>query len=536
MKVCLLLLFIIPTLGLAQDNKLSEFNSRLEVLKEFKLTIIPSKEKLIEFKDKMKSYEHEKLILMDKKQIEKSLKVVDEVLSTIKHAESSFYLGSIERNINKYKELLDFKKLYESKKEEYNKKINSPGRSKRFKKFIEYHKNREYTKTSIAKAALFKEEKKLANEIEELSSYLAMEENLYKWNEKEIIEYQNKIEKSFKTPEGKVLDIEDALSKSAEEENIFTSIQKAHENLQFDVTISEYESGMFNCKDHNSPKIMRYKNFPNLIALETKGSVKSILKIDPNNPNKKEFIYACKEFSSLGGCLENRKKEICKIKSECANALEKMEKSFDLKKEFIQNKDGYLDFIINNSLYDIDNNQGNPLYYWNEKDLLGTLKLDDLKEIMKSEFDYAKSLNPKSLNSFIDVMTKRLKKKKSQALYKYKTGYENKAMEYLYNSLVSSLEGIKNRDKLQLYIADICTEGEFCKNFKDWDMSTRVFNEKEQVTNLTPEECPRIVLRFTQNSRLISNYKCGANYPDNGLKGINELNNSSEKIIKMIKN
>ena len=519
------------------QNKSSSFLDQVKNLEKYKESIDKKESWLESIKKDILNYDHINMITKDKKELDQSLKNINQALIDIGDSKGSFFISKAKTQIIQLQELENFQDLYETKKKRLKEIKSNPKNSKRLKKYIKFIEDGKYTQASIAKVTLFNKEKELASVFEDENNFIIRELNIYENNKKLIKDEIAKIKKTLSYPEKSKKVIDGAIKTGWSELSIFQSIKNAHKKPQYDVTIKEYESGLFNCKEQNSPQFLRYKNFPNLVALVTKGTVKSILNVNPNNPNEKDFAYVCQNFSTLGGCLENRKKEICKIQQTCAIALKKMEDSFVLNDKFNEYKNSYLDFNFKNDIRDIRTSEANPLHYWKQKGLLGNVDIESLLDKYANYVNYAKGYKKTSLANQYKHMSYKIKKDKKSALSKYSTNSkEHRALEYFYNSVDSYFKNLSNRDKLQDFVASKCSTGDFCDNFKTWDKATKIFDDKEEIENLTMDECPRLVLRFDNSDNLQDSYKCVREEPsEDSLKGIFELNSDSSNILKRLK-
>lgn len=537
MNYLILILFSIISLSsFGQDNTLA-YRKRLDIIKTFKATIPDKEKELSDLISSIDSYEHKNMLPIDKKTLKEAKDSLENQLKTVSHSSGSLFVGSVEKKIKKLDELIEYKVSYEKKQARLKEIKNSPGLSKRFLKFIEATDGKKYTKADILQKVLFKEEKTLANEFDELNSFLIRESNFYKHNFDEIKEQKQSLEKTITYPENAMDKIDNALLKQQEDKETFLAVKGDHKKVQFDVTIGEWESGLFNCKENSNAKLMRYKAFPDLFALTTNGDVRSILNISPNKPNSKDFVYKCSDFSMFGSCLENTKKEICKIQDECATALEKMEISFKNENEFKNRKNAYLNQLSNERAeYNNRDNAFDILDAWDEDGRLGALPREKYESMFQEMFEYANKTDFSSSQDLAKKMKSKINKQKAVLLKKYKGDEDTyKALEYSHNKMIGFFDKMTDVDKFQEYVANNCSSGEFCTNYKNWLKAASVFEQLEEVENLTEEECPRIVLRFDGNNQIKSSYTCDRPKNNSDIEKMNSLSNESQKILKQVK-
>lgn len=537
MKIYLIILFILSSTFVHAQDGVENFRKKLAYAKNYRESVLDKEKKIENLINNIKSYKNKNMISLDQKILEESVNHLEAQLKKIKKSTASLYSGSLEKKIDQLEDLKLFKNNYEKKQKRMKTIQKTPGTSKRFKNYIKSTLDKKYMKADLFKKSLFKQEKMNASEFEHLNNYIVRQENIYNYNNDKIITLSKKIEKSMTYPEESIQQIDEAMLITNKEMKRFMAVKNDHTKVQYDVTISEWESGLFNCKKESKAKLMRYKNFPNFIALTTKGNVRSILNVSADHPNTKDFVYKCSSFSMFGSCKENTKKEICKIQDECASALEKMENSFDNNKEFLKLKNKYMAYLLSQRKKSINEHKSlDILDEWDKNGQLGKIQKNEFDNIFSQMREYAAKNQFLSSKDLTKKMKVKINKNKFKLLKKYKNDEQTqRAIEYSHNNMISFFESLQNRDKFQSFVATTCSSGEFCSRYQAWLKAASIFDEMEEVDNLTKEECPRIVLRFNSRKQVQNGYSCDRAIGNIDFQNMNSLNTDSKKILNKIK-
>jgi len=261
-------------------------------------------------------------------------------------------------------------------------------------------------------------------------------------------------------------------------------------------------------------------------------------------PQSKEanYAYACKKLSMFGGCLENVKKEVCKISDNCNQSLENMEKSYTENDFFGATKNDFLEHLNEKRKIDIIEGASiDIISEWNNSSGLGDLKKQDLDNKFEELIKEAKYLKSNSPSEFLYAMKRKIKasKKKLTANFK-KSEIHSKVIDYFHNNLNSFFETLVNSEKLQSFSFSQCglnekVSKEFCSNYIKWNQDYSVFEELEEVNNLAADECPRVVLRIDVKESFTTakdgSCKHNGSYT-NGIENFKALEKSTSKIIK----
>jgi hypothetical protein len=533
--ICLLVLLITNTY--AQRAELDSFQTRLDEYKKYESEAAPYIENLKELESEYSSYKHDKIIQQDQDLLDQGEVLLKDQIKIAEGAAQTFLISSVQKRIDDLKKYVDFQEDYVQKLNERQKiEDGAIKRSKRFQKFIQAVKDRKYTKQDILKVMLFKEEKELADEYLELNGFLVRETNTYAYNKEQISKLIPEIENSFKYPKGSYEKIENARRVYTEKKSELENLKKLHKLVQYDVTMGTWESGLFSCKESSKPEYWRFENYPDLVALVNDGQIKSVLKIDPQNPSNKEYAYKCGDYGMFGGCLENTKKKLCEIDSDCNEALAEMEESFDQTDFFKVKKEE----ILNELKLERDQlrNSGNYINFlteWEKMDKIGDLSTENYSEIFEGLFAEIKSINASSVKNFLYQANKKLEAKRISLLNNHKDEDSQKAINYFINDTKSFFEKVDNIDKLQVIASKHCYNDEFCENYAKWYEKASLFDKVSPVENLVADECPRLVLRLDQSNQILESYNCEVKESLRIPSAIEQLNFDISNSIKMLK-
>lgn len=534
--ICLLVLIISSVY--ASRGEVTEFQNRLDNLKEYQKEVPEFINELKELKEDYSNYQHQNIIEKDQNLLDQNLASLGDQLKTTENANSTFLFSSVQKRIDELDKYVSFQEGYEDKLQAKAKIENeAKNYSKRFQKYIQAVQERKYTKQDILRAMLFKEEKELAQQYAELNSYLVREANTFDYNKKQIKELIPEIEDSFKYPNESYSEIENAKKVYAKKNDELNNLKKLHDLVQYDVTLGTWESGLFSCKESRKPEYWRFENYPDLVALVNDGQIKSVLKIDPENPQNKEYAYKCGNYGMFGGCLENTKKKLCEIDSDCNQTLEKMEESYDHKKFFGIKKNE----ILNELKEERDLLRSSPYYInflteWDKMDRLGELSVSEYNSLFDEIFTEAKNINESSVEKYLKTLKSKLEVRRDKLLKSHKDDDSQKAINYFINDSISFFEKLLDQDKLQVIASKHCYDDSFCENYKLWDEKAKLFDKVSPIENLVENECPRLVLRLNNSNKILESYNCEVKDSLRVPSAIEQLNLDINSSLKMLDN
>lgn len=536
MKFSVGLLLLIISNVYASRERVIEFQNKLNSMKEYQNEVPEFIKELRQLKENYSNYKHQNIIEKDQSLLDQNLASLEEQLKTTENANSTFLFSSVQKRIDKLDKYVSFQENYEKKLEEKQRIENeAQNRSKRFQKYIQAVQDRKYTKQDILRVMLFKEEKELAEKYAELNSYLVREANTYDYNKKQISELIPETESAFKYPNDSYNEIENAKKIYVEKSAELNNLKKLHELVQYDVTLGTWESGLFSCKESSKPEYWRFENYPDLVALVNDGQIKSVLKIDPQNPKNKEYAYKCGNYGMFGGCLENTKKKLCEIDSECNIALNEMEESYNHNNFFENKKSEILNQLkVEREIYKSGPNYINFLTEWEKMDKLGHLSVENYNEIFNELFDQAKKLSINDVKKYLKGIDKMLESKRSSLLNSYKDDNTQKAINYFINDTKSFFESLNNEDKLQVIASKYCYDNNFCEKYASWDKKAKLFEKVSPIENLVGQECPRLVIRLNNSNKILESYSCNVTESLRVPTSIEQLNLDINNSLRML--
>jgi hypothetical protein len=149
----------------------------------------------------------------------------------------------------------------------------------------------------------------------------------------------------------------------------------------------------------------------------------------------------------FGGCLENTKKKLCEIDSECNQVLELMEESYDHKKFFGIKKNEILNELKKER--DIFINSGNYINFlteWDKMDRLGELSVDEYNTLFEDIFAEAKNINENSVEKYLKTVKSKLETRRDKLLKSHKDDDSQKAINYFVNDSISFFEKLLDQD------------------------------------------------------------------------------------------
>lgn len=284
--------------------------------------------------------------------------------------------------------------------------------------------------------------------------------------------------------------------------------------------------GLFNCE--KDAQYMRPVNFPDMLMLKNGGQVLSVLKLDPKASPNYQIAYACKKKGQFGGCLDNEKKELCRLDPSCAEILQRMESSFDRNTFFTELQGRFPTELLKTQQEDYrDKNKINLLQLLADDKKLGYFSLDELLGMMNPIIEFSKTIVAKTPEEYLKKIQIEIEKNKKKMLAQItkvagtkpsadKIEDTKRAVNYVFVSMTSELERILNNDVLQERAYQDCNPPAvgreiFCEANEQWQEKVKVFDALVETKNLTPDECPRGVFRSYSLTRTGDEAHCSEN-------------------------
>ena len=507
------LIILLPLQIWAQNYDVNALQQRLDQLKEYEKASQGYINEIQNIKDQISEYRHQNMLDKDQELLTQANEALNQHIKLAQRASDSFLTYSVQRKIDELQTYVKFQQIYEDKQIELkNLQNDANNRSKRYQNFIAAVQAKKYTKQDILKATLLNEEKDLANKYLEIHNSLLRDSDTYDFNQKKIKNLASKIEEAFKFPEQSYQTIETVKILSQKKEKEFSNLKRLHKLVQYDVTLGSWESGLFSCKPENKPEYWRFNNYPDLVALVNNGQVKSVLKISAENPTKKEYVYHCQNSGMLGGCLDNTKKKLCALDSDCSQLQDIMEASFD-ETVFFKNRQLEIlnDLKAERAKRRSQKSHVNLLAEWDKRGKLGAISQDAFSSFFTGLFEQIKEIDAKSIKNFSTQAKNIFEKKRSQLLSQHQDKNTQKAINYFINDTSSFVEQIHDRDKLQILAAKYCVNKKFCDNYSEWNKQASLFDEVTPIQNLVESECPRLVLRLDRDRKILETHSCQLN-------------------------
>lgn len=483
---------------------------RIKALEEFQAEIDKIKESLIIYRKDLEQYKNSNIIQSDQDKIDLLKKKAASIHQAVA-SESEKVITT-----NPRKELVQLTS-YKDEREEYIKQENkrtqletAPSNSPRLIKYFEHLKNSKHTQAKISYVTLSKDEKELALEFEKTHNFLLREKNVQPELIKSINFQEKKLQEALQLPEAAVSKIKELKTELEGPKTDFLKLQEALAQTQFDLKLETWPLGLFKCESKDA-QYLRPKNYPNLILLKNENNLRSVIKLNPENPKSFEIAYACKKLGSLGGCLEDDTKALCRLDEECLAHLTTIDNSYNKNEYFtkIQNR-WPRDILREKQDSYLKDTPENLLQFMKEQGSLGYYSIEELAEMMTPVIEFSQNLKAstpeeyfKKIKTEIErrqkLMLATISKKAGANPSSKKIEQTKTAMNYLFVSMVTGLEKIQNNDDIQDYSYEKCGsidgQEEFCQESLAWKKKVERFNETTELRNLTPNECPRAVFR-----------------------------------------
>lgn len=544
-KVLLLSLLLSTANTFGQLSPVESYKKRLNLTLEFKKNVDGYLEKNSTLYKEIENYKNKKLIKSDyvilnslKASLGVHKKEINNNAASLLASNTAKLIDKLDSHYQQRDAFLKNK----TKLEEIEKRNDH---SKQMKQYLKAIKEKKYTKAQVLKLILKASEKTLADEYYDMSLYHLRNKPGQAYLLKEIETQKSEIERKLSYPERAMEKITDAHLANDKLAKEFQDLKITLSKPQIDIEINPWHSGQFSCSDASEPKFQRFKNFPNYILLLNRDSVLSVLHIDENSPTTPNYIYECKDLSQFGGCLENTKKKLCELDLECKESLSLMEDSFKKDEFFNALQENFIDDLYNKRLLSFRNGEALDILADFERDGgLGGVDIEELREIFRNMITISKSLKNRSPESLINEMKKRVEKSRKDSFRRFpKNAKSERALDFLHNTMNSFFSQLTNEDKLQEFSYTQChshpeISENFCHNYTEWNKKYFVFEEREEVTNLVEDECPRLVLRpyeqsstdnfFNKNSCKIDSLK------NEDMQRLDDLEDSTKHILNKL--
>jgi hypothetical protein len=540
-KITLLTLFISISLPiLAQSSLVNKYNNRVKVVDDFRAGV--DKRDLVNtsFLEKLVNYEHPQLIKSDEDSISAIKVKVIEVIEKSKYSSSRLTTYTAQNHIKELEVQLNERREFGLNLNKMNKIIDAEGHTKRMKRYIKAIQASKFDYAKGLKLLLPAREKEDATNLSKYKKYVVRNESNQTFIKKQIQKIKAKIEKSLKFSEDAVNILNTQTQIIAKQKTEFKKIKQILKTPQVDTEISLTLSGGFSCRKENKPRYYKMKDYPNLVILKNSDKFVSIIELDNSDLSKYKMYYRCSNFSTLGSCLKNRKKDSCRKFEKCKTTLDAMEASYDDDAFFPVTKSAHIDQRYNDRK--ISNaNDLDILGLFEEQGRLVNLTRQDYKDLFKTFVTKAKAIEGQNSVEFLVSISTEIEKSRKVYLKKAdNAGNQTDALEYFFNDLISFFKGVTKRENSEDFTYTKCGETQaltkdFCDKYKAWDKELQIFERLEELTNATPDECPRLVFREqAENLDQANKVKCEPSNPANiDLYNIDELNEQALDIIQM---
>ena len=543
MKNITILIFLLQS-GSLVYGQTTNFDERINAIDLYAGELQALKSEINLTKTEIESFKNSKILAKDQK-------ILDSLNIEIKKISNEITLSSeyveaerVKKEVKELKNLVQEKDLYLSTQEKLKTLSNNEANSSRLNQYIQSVKEGKDNKSKIIFFALTQTDKDIAKEFDQANTYLIRERYMQDPLDQQIKEQKKKIESSLFYPEDAIKNIKQSLNDLKVQKGIFQNLKHELSTTQYDFKFETWSLGLFNCE--SNAHYFTPTNFKNLIMLKNEDSLMSVIKIDPSSPNSFQIVYHCKKPGRFGGCLDNTKKELCRLDEACQKSLIEMEASYN-RNDFFQAVKPYLaSGLLAERLKDYqDVEKFNVLKAMNDSKKLGYYKLEELYSMMDPIIEMSKSLEAKTPEDYLKKIKIEIDKAKKKAIDQVmkksgpgtspqKMEQSKNSLNYLYTSMQTELEDILNDDVIQNRAYKNCENSEidrekFCQASNQWRTRVNVFEPKTEITNLTPTECPRGVFRFQPENG-------GSQKNDCSLDSLGELEKSIKDVEQKLGN
>lgn len=516
-KISLFLsLFTLTTFAQTSIPKYSELEIRIQEVDSFVSQVLPAiKTSLIKEIKEIEEFKDQKLVNQDETQKSSYVETIEQLKSEIESAENSLSNASAKISMVALNKVIKEKEAYAEAKKKLEAMERASGNSNKLKKYYSLLKARKYTLAKLEFYILNAHEKELAQTYESTNNFLVRELNHQEYLQGEIKRLKEVVIKSLSYPENAIAKIILAEASKQTVMNQFSAFKKNIEGSnQFDYLLpSTWSMGLFSCEEGKKPKYLRFKNYPNLIALDNEGNYNAVIELSNSEPKKLQMVYHCNNLGSFGVCLENKAKKLCRLDSVCAESLDAMEGSFDRNIFFTKFQTAFVTYILKTKKTEMQDvlkfnliaelaKLGRLGYYTSKNELYNLFDpmIEKIKTIeSKTPEAFYKKLKPEILS--LEKQEKaRLQTLPGFVATSTKGVYTLQALSYVIATIDTELGKITETESIQEYAYKTCENSndqqEFCQNYTAFLNKAKLFTQVEEIQNIVPEECPRVVFRF----------------------------------------
>ncbi len=507
------------------------FEERIKAIDQFISESDRIQNEIKEFKQELEIYSTPKMLKKDTDVLSSILNAVGTSEKEVSLANYFVETSRIKKELAELKEVINERETYKKNQKKLKELEYHQAYSKRLNRYIESVKAGKYNQAKALLFTLNDMEKSIAEDFEKMHDYIIREKNMQQSLDQEIVDTKAKIEKSLFYPEESVAKIKKNELLINDQKIIFQQLKDEHALTQYDFKFETWSLGLFNCE--SKAEYHRPVNFPDMLMLKNAGSLMSVIRLDPATPNKFEIIYHCNKKGRFGGCLDNEKKELCRLDPSCLGALTEMESAYKRDEYFLSLKSTLPAAVLSERLEMYrDKDKFNFLKAMAESNKLGYFSLEELYSMMAPIIEFSKTLVAKSPEEYYKKIKVEIEKQKNKVMDSIvkkaspkpsavKIEETKTSVNYVYTSMITELEVILNDDFIQERTYQTCPSmtakpeavlkesfGQepsnqgcsdievFCKAGAEWRNKVKVFKGTEEFQNLVPGECPRGVFRF----------------------------------------
>lgn len=518
-KLILLVCLVSTTLNAQTVPKFSELELRIKAVDNFVAQELPLiKTSVDQALKEIEKFKDPKIVALDEKQKTIYQEKIRAAQVDMHAAENSLSVAHCKNLMIELDKMIKEKELYTQAKKTLQTMENDRNNSVKLKKYYSLTKAQKYNLAKVNYLLLNPADKQKAQEYEKNYNYTVREANRQEYVQSEIKNYKDKVIASLAYPENAIAKIKaaDDQEKTAMEQ--FAVFKKTvEESLQFDYQLpGTWSMGLFSCEASKKPKYLRFKNSPNLVVLDNEGNYNAVIRLESAEPKKFSMVYHCSKMGSFGVCLENKAKKLCRLDNDCADSLTQMESTFDRNSFFLKfqnalpvhllqsKKNEMLDPKKFNLISELAK-MGRLGFYTSANELYNLFDpiLEKVKTLQaNTPEDFYKKIKPE-IALFEKVEKARLQKLPGYSASSDRGTYSLQALSYMIATINGELEKIKEGDTIQEYSYKTCSQNspdlqDFCLSYKSFLAKAKSFEAVEEIQNIVPEECPRVVFRFQQ--------------------------------------
>lgn len=542
------LLLSSPLLAQKTEHKervaLENYRIRIQAIDDFVISAQKIEQSAKDFKAEVANYKNPKILKKDQVQLEALAQKATTIESEVASATYFVETKSAKVQIKELEKMLEEREKFLSTQKLLKELESNPDYTMRMNRFIELTKASKYNQAKAMYFTLNAVEKGIADNYEKANTYLIQQKYMQDPLEEEIINKKKKIEDTLQYPEKSIVKINANEAELQKQKLAFQMIQDELKLDQYDIKFDTWAMGLFNCEKSN-PQYFVPVNYPNMLMLKNEGGLQSVLKLDPKNPTGYQIAYACKKKGRFGGCLDNEKKELCRLDSACLESLGRMEGAYNRNAFFTDLQSKFPHELLKKQQSDFrEPTKFNLIQALAEENKLGYFKQEEIYSMMDPIIEVSKTIVAKTPEEYIKKFKVEIDKNQKKMIASITklagskpdvTKIENskRAVNYIFVSITTEMEKILNDDTLQARAYEDCgtpAPGRevFCEENALWQDRVRNFDELHQTKNLTPDECPRGVFRSYPRTSMEEGASCEGNV-------FLELENTIKDIEKTLK-